>query len=267
MRPEDKQNYNIEFAGDNQPKRIRNREPTPEVQKGYQKPENSGINGSLIGQSKLVTKGDKSTLVSMVQFKEWAEKDEIEPDVNRIEVNKPKESDLMNTTLTSNPQAFYVKNTLKELELSDYFKAEGAQKYRMDDGSIYQGEIKNGTRHGKGKMVCTDGSYYDGEWFSGLYHGQGRYINVSGDIYQGDWLQGKREGKGLQQNKDGYLYRGEWRNDLQHGRGHERDQKGVIYEGEFKAGLKEGKGELSDQANGWIIVGQFANNSANGRGK
>jgi len=49
----------------------------------------------------------------------------------------------------------------------------------------YEGERKEGLRHGKGKQVFPDSSSYEGEWFEGKMHGQGTYRFASGAVYSG----------------------------------------------------------------------------------
>ncbi len=41
------------------------------------------------------------------------------------------------------------------------------------DGSVYQGEFKDGMRHGKGKLTKMDGEVYEGDWVDGKKHGKG----------------------------------------------------------------------------------------------
>jgi len=45
--------------------------------------------------------------------------------------------------------------------------------------------------------VFPDGSRYEGQWKDGLKHGRGRFIYPDGDIYDGEWLEGKRMANAL----------------------------------------------------------------------
>ena len=39
---------------------------------------------------------------------------------------------------------------------------------KYTDGSVYEGKISCGTRHGKGKLTNADGTIcHDGKWFNG----------------------------------------------------------------------------------------------------
>ena len=42
--------------------------------------------------------------------------------------------------------------------------ADGHGKYFYSDGASYEGEWKNGKRHGKGLLTLSDGRKYFGKW-------------------------------------------------------------------------------------------------------
>ncbi|CAE7302309.1 Rsph1 [Symbiodinium sp. CCMP2592] len=42
--------------------------------------------------------------------------------------------------------------------------------------------------------VFPDGSRYEGQWKDGLKHGKGRFIYPDGDVYDGEWQDGKAHG-------------------------------------------------------------------------
>ena len=46
--------------------------------------------------------------------------------------------------------------------------------------------------HGTGYFVKEDGSFYDGEWKNGLKHGFGREMVIGNLIYKGDYVEGKK---------------------------------------------------------------------------
>jgi len=69
----------------------------------------------------------------------------------------------------------------------------------------YEGEQKEGMRHGKGKQIFEDGSIYEGEWKNDKREGYGEYT------WQKEW--------NFTYN---YNYKGHWKNDLQ-------DSTGVLY--------------------------------------
>jgi len=69
----------------------------------------------------------------------------------------------------------------------------------LNDYDRYEGEWKNGQRHGQG--VCSYSSptaTYKGEWKDDMYHGQGTLTGDYGYSYTGEWKNGKRHGKGTE---------------------------------------------------------------------
>ena len=60
----------------------------------------------------------------------------------------------------------------------------------------YDGEYKDGLRHGIGRMTFPNGDVYHGAWEAGTPNGQGTYYYASGDLYSGQWKAGKKEGRG-----------------------------------------------------------------------
>ena len=58
--------------------------------------------------------------------------------------------------------------------------------------SIYQGETKSGKRPGLGEMrynhvTALDCGSYDGEWKDGMKHGHGVFKSDEGMVYTGEW--------------------------------------------------------------------------------
>jgi hypothetical protein len=51
-----------------------------------------------------------------------------------------------------------------------------------ENGSWYEGQTKDGQRHGKGKFYYKAGGVYDGEWLNGKINGLGTLFYASGDI-------------------------------------------------------------------------------------
>ncbi|KAL8447529.1 hypothetical protein Emed_004317 [Eimeria media] len=50
---------------------------------------------------------------------------------------------------------------------------------RRDTGEVYEGEWKDGMRHGHGESISGTGSRYCGEWRRGLPHGAGRLVDAT----------------------------------------------------------------------------------------
>ena len=58
-------------------------------------------------------------------------------------------------------------------------------KKKFDD-SEYEGQMKDGKKHGKGITRWTDGDVYQGEYKEGKMHGKGIYKFSSGKTYNGE---------------------------------------------------------------------------------
>ena len=125
---------------------------------------------------------------------------------------------------------------------------------KYENGDVYEGEEKDGIRHGIGRYYHTDGAIYEGEWKDDLIHGIGRYYypdgaaeNVlcengiiidyseetlpqseikihsigyeNGDHYVGNIKDGKRNGRGTMHYADRRKYVGQWKDNYKHGQG------------------------------------------------
>lgn len=109
----------------------------------------------------------------------------------------------------------------------------------------YDGETKNGKKHGFGKLKLTMGNMYEGFWKEGLMHGKGTLKYPDGAVYEGDWENGKREGTGKFTWADGSGYFiGEWKNDLRNGKGNFFAKQGFRWEGTW----------IDDKLNGEVSV-------------
>ena len=54
-------------------------------------------------------------------------------------------------------------------------KMDGLGKLTYNDGTIYEGEYKNGIKKGKGKLIYSGGKIYEGYFDNGLHDGEGFY--------------------------------------------------------------------------------------------
>jgi hypothetical protein len=53
-------------------------------------------------------------------------------------------------------------------------------------GGVYEGNWKNGKRHGKGKYTYAGGVVYEGNWENNMGHGKGKLVTYSGrEVYKG----------------------------------------------------------------------------------
>ena len=91
--------------------------------------------------------------------------------------------------------------------------------FQWNDGSFYEGEIKNNNFHGNGKFHWKEGREYIGEWVEGKMHGNGVMTYLDGSKYEGEFVKGKREGNGIYKWNDNKFYKGGWLNGKQNGNG------------------------------------------------
>jgi len=146
-------------------------------------------------------------------------------------------------------------------------KKEGFGKYVYVNGATYEGEWKDGKRHGKGIFIPADGGdVYDGQWKNGKREGKGRFKFQNGDEFEGDYVNDRREGMGVYRYSNPHdVYEGEFKNDLKHGVGIFKWSNGDEYSGEWKEGEVDGKG-LMKYSNGNSYDGEFKGGKKNGKG-
>ena len=89
-----------------------------------------------------------------------------------------------------------------------------------DNGYEYEGDFKEQSLHGKGKLTGPEGDIYEGDFSNNLFHGNGKYIyGQSKNEYDGEFEFGIKKGKGKYTAVDEYIYEGKWDNDLPFGNG------------------------------------------------
>lgn len=139
------------------------------------------------------------------------------------------------------------------------------------EGGTYTGEIDLETKKpdGSGMMYYSDGSMYDGNWKNGLPDGDGEMTYQNGDTYNGQWKEGKREGYGTYVWCDDRQYIGYYKDDLRNGEGEYVGWTGFTktygwsgnYTGTSKDNYFEGEGRFvfdnGDQFEGVFRAGQF----------
>lgn len=114
----------------------------------------------------------------------------------------------------------------------------GPYKHETEYGTscTYQGQYKDGKRHGLGTMDFVAGQIYEGTWRNGKRHGYGRYIQQNGSYYVGDWKADMQHGYGEDYNYDCIGYKGEWANHEKHGKGVQTDKDGKETKGVWSKG-------------------------------
>ncbi len=165
--------------------------------------------------------------------------------------------------------------------------APGVRELVFADGSMYRGAMRGSSLHGKGEYV-SKAFKYDGEFREGLKHGQGKYEWDNGDRYEGQFAEDRPDGKGMYRFSTGDTYEGEVKAGVivgrgvyvakngdrfegsfvdgkPHGIGVYRFASGDRYEGEMSSGRIQGRGRYFS-GNGDRIEGSFADGKPQGRG-
>ena len=101
------------------------------------------------------------------------------------------------------------------------------------ENGLYQGEMKNDKREGRGMMYYNSGDKYEGEYKDDKKNGKGIYIS-DGYKYKGEFKNGLRDGRGVILYKTGDKYDGEWSKDQYNGRGKYFFKDGSKYDGSWK---------------------------------
>ena len=156
------------------------------------------------------------------------------------------------------------KTELYEGEMRDG-KRHGRGTYVWANGDRYEGEYRDGHEHGRGTFVWANGDRYDGEWRNGNRHGYGTVVTANGGRFDGEWLDDNRDGRGTMVWASGSRYDGEWRDDKQHGRGTYVWASGNRYDGEWRNGKQHGRGTWAGE-NGDRYDGEWREGLADGIG-
>lgn len=142
----------------------------------------------------------------------------------------------------------------------------------------YEGQWRNGTKHGQGKLQMADGSYYEGTFSNGEIDGKGmRFFSQNGSKYTGQFVKGELHGRGTMVYADGSMYEGEWYRNRKHGYGIMKtlgSNSSEVYEGSYDKNMKHGVGTMmyakkirSDGCrNGDRYEGMWVNDMREGRG-
>ena len=87
---------------------------------------------------------------------------------------------------------------------------------------IWSGNYVDGDESGKGRHFWRNSfgeNVYDGEYRDGMRHGYGVYEWSNGHHYQGQWYSGKRQGFGVYSWPGLTFYEGKFMNNMRHGYG------------------------------------------------
>eukprot|EP00163_Fabomonas_tropica_P001403 TRINITY_DN11059_c0_g1_i2.p2 TRINITY_DN11059_c0_g1~~TRINITY_DN11059_c0_g1_i2.p2 ORF type:complete len:163 (-),score=56.78 TRINITY_DN11059_c0_g1_i2:228-716(-) len=102
------------------------------------------------------------------------------------------------------------------------------------EGGKYEGDWKDGRRHGRGVFYYLNGDVYDGEWQDDLKHGVGTYTFANtGAVYQGEWILGKQQGNGTVSYTNNMKFSGEFAGGNPNGEGTYVWLNGNLQEGNY----------------------------------
>ncbi|XP_033107679.1 MORN repeat-containing protein 1-like [Anneissia japonica] len=155
----------------------------------------------------------------------------------------------------------YLGETKKQLR-------EGYGMYKYPNSYFkYEGEWKEGKKHGHGKLMMADGGFYEGEFINGEIEGHGfRKWAISGNTYSGQFESGEMNGFGVLTYPDGTVYEGEFQNNMKEGHGILKYSDGAVYEGSFHKNKRHGGGSQV-YANGDHFVGDWVYDKRQGSGE
>jgi len=166
----------------------------------------------------------------------------------------------------------------------------GTGKHIDMEGTVYEGNFKNGKRNGEGKCTTANNITYDGEWkdnkregtgkaayqvkgydFSNrswnyegtwkndMMEGTGKYVFGDGSYYTGQLKENKFEGKGFMVLKDSTTYDGEWKNSELNGQGVMVKKNGDTHTGTFVNNKLEGTVTVFTKATNTTITREYKN--------
>ncbi|MDC3124809.1 trypsin-like peptidase domain-containing protein [Gammaproteobacteria bacterium] len=145
-----------------------------------------------------------------------------------------------------------------------------AERIEYPNGSVYEGEVRNGKANGLGMTThgprsIRPGDIYQGGFRDGKYHGFGKYMfgpssEFAGDIYTGDFRDDKSHGFGKYTYATGDLLEGEFKDGYPNGFGKfiwgRTPNAGDIYQGGFSGFKRNGFGRYTF-ADGRIQEGEW----------
>jgi hypothetical protein len=184
------------------------------------------------------------------------------------------------TTSNNNNSNAQPKYVVYEGEMYNKLR-EGRGVCLYNNGMIYEGTWKLDKEHGVGTLMSSDRKriIYQGEWERGRMHGRGIYHYDNGchqvgpndgkeelvARYDGEFKENTKHGLGTYYNVDGSEYSGRYIEGQQCGRGVFTWPDGSVYEGDWKDGKRHGTGFLK-ASDGFTYDGAWVNNTMEGRG-
>lgn len=134
--------------------------------------------------------------------------------------------------------------------------------YHSGGSYVYEGEFRNGKRHGEGVLIEGNAPYedrYEGEWANDMREGYGTQVFYYGERYEGEWRRNEHHGYGVLTKEDGTVYEGDiFDMGMISGCGKITYPNGETYEGDIKGAKRYGHGVMTYQ-DGHVYDGQWLN--------
>eukprot|EP00977_Amphora_coffeiformis_P000538 scaffold132_cov170-Amphora_coffeaeformis.AAC.17 len=183
----------------------------------------------------------------------------------------------VSNTSTANNYTVANKSVVYEGELYNGLR-EGRGVCVYNNDMVYEGEWQLDKEHGFGTLWTGDKrrTIYQGEWTGGRIHGQGKYYyydsnsdatssgNKTQSRYEGEFRENLRHGNGMYVLPDGSTYNGQWQNGNMTGRGIFTWPDGSVYDGDWKDNQRHGNGVLK-ASDGFCYEGTWVHNTMEGR--
>ncbi len=175
---------------------------------------------------------------------------------------------------TTKEAAIYMKRNEYEGDWKNGQK-HGDGVYSWINGDKYVGKFRNDNFF-KGRKVWSNGDVYNGYWENSQMHGYGKLEKADGEIQEGEFVRNKLlasgvcvgncvNGYGTILYPSGNRYEGNWKYQKQYGKGTLSLKNGDKYVGEFLDGYRNGQGTYYWE-NGDKYVGEFVKNKRTGYG-
>ncbi|CAF0925813.1 unnamed protein product [Didymodactylos carnosus] len=149
------------------------------------------------------------------------------------------------TTFQLHEQLKAIKNNQSPLTDVRLFSVEVYTLIYDNNRYQYEGQLKNGLRHGEGRCIYRRSECIEwiGQWIDNMWH-LGTVKWKSNVIDSGRWT--GDNAKGSFNSNSGYSFHGEWVDPaILHGQGIDIQSDGTRYEGMFRYGYKCGYGEVT----------------------
>lgn len=158
----------------------------------------------------------------------------------------------------------------------------------------YEGDLRDGKAHGKGKVFYNELHWYEGDFVNGAIQGQGEFYRNGYLYYAGGVQSGVPHGQGavyitnvtystipmrgtfIDGNMEGYfkkydggdalIFEGQFSSNKENGPGKEYEQGKMIFDGQYKNGLRNGCGTELDYYGEPKYTGDYVDGQYHGEG-